>query len=422
MNQEDITEAIKTLRKLGAETRLIEAKSAKGGFPKCYDTISSFSNKYGGIIIFGLNENAGFKTEGVYDVKDLQKKLAEIGQNAMTPSIHMDILPLIFEGKDIVAARIHELPQSEKPCFRTQDGMSRGSFTRVGDCDEHMTSYEIYALQSYREGVQEDLRPIKRAELDDLNREELDKYIQKIKQEKPNFSKNNRDKALKLSGIRSDSHPTLAGLLVFGDYPQAFCPQLFVACAAMPSDELGKTGKDGQRFDDNQRIEGTIEEMLTGTLSFLRRNMKTKVIIDESGKRKDIPEYPMLALREAVANALVHRDYSIHTENAYIQVYMFSDRIEILNPGALYGQNRIEKLGTDTMMETRNPNIVRLLEEKDPVIANGEARTLENRHTGIPTMRQEMQKYGLPEPEFIEEQGAFKVIFRKEVIDNRTVS
>ena len=49
MNQEDITEAIKTLRKLGAETRLIEAKSAKGGFPKCYDTISSFSNKYGGI-------------------------------------------------------------------------------------------------------------------------------------------------------------------------------------------------------------------------------------------------------------------------------------------------------------------------------------------------------------------------------------
>ena len=220
------------------------------------------------------------------------------------------------------------------------------------------------------------MRPIKRAELDDLNREELDKYIQKIKQEKPNFSKNNRDKALKLSGIRSDSHPTLAGLLVFGDYPQAFCPQLFVACAAMPSDELGKTGKDGQRFDDNRRIEGTIEEMLTGTLSFLRRNMKTKVIIDESGKRKDIPEYPMLALREAVANALVHRDYSIHTENAYIQVYMFSDRIEILNPGALYGQNRIEKLGTDTMMETRNPNIVRLLEEKDPVIANGEARTL----------------------------------------------
>ena len=95
----------------------------------------------------GLNENAGFKTEGVYDVKDLQKKLAEIGQNTMTPSIHMDILPLIFEGKDIVAARIHELPQSEKPCFRTQDGMSRGSFTRVGDCDEHMTSYEIYALQ-----------------------------------------------------------------------------------------------------------------------------------------------------------------------------------------------------------------------------------------------------------------------------------
>lgn len=416
MNRDEVIEAIEMLREIKSETRTIEAKTAKGGFPKCYDTISSFSNKYGGIIIFGLNEDKDFETEGVYDVKDLQKKLAEMGQNAMMPPIHMDILPMIFEGKEIVAAKIYELPQSEKPCFRIQDGMNRGSYTRVGDCDERMTSYEIYALQSYRDGIQEDLRPIKRAEFDDLNQGELDKYIQKIKQEKPNFSKNNKDKALKLSGIWSDSHPTLAGLLVFGEYPQAYCPQLFVACAAMPSSGLGETGSEGQRFDDNQRIEGTIEEMLVGTLSFLRRNMKTKVIIDEAGKRVDIPEYPMLALREAVANALVHRDYSVHTENAYIQVYMFSDRIEILNPGALYGQNRLEKLGTDTMMETRNPNIVRLLEEKDPVIANGEARTLENRHTGIPTMRQEMKKYGLPEPEFIEEQGAFKVIFRKGLV------
>ena len=167
---------------------------------------------------------------------------------------------------------------------------------------------------------------------------------------------------------------------------------------------LGDVGPLGERFIDNQRVEGTIEEMLEGTMRFLRRNMKTRVIIDSNGKRENKTEYPLEALREAVANALIHRDYSKETESAFISVYMYEDRVEILNPGALYGTNKLEKLGTDTMMESRNPTIVRLLEEKGSVI--------ENRHTGIPTMKREMAKYELPEPEFYEERGSFKVIFR----------
>ena len=59
----------------------------------------------------------------------------------------------------------------------------------------------------------------------------------------------------------------------------------------------------GQRFDDNRRIEGTIEEMLEGAISFIRRNIAVRVIIDDNEKREDIPIYPMKALREAIANA-----------------------------------------------------------------------------------------------------------------------
>ena len=133
--------------------------------------------------------------------------------------------------------------------------------------------------------------------------------------------------------------------------------------------------------------------------------MRTKVVIDpKTGKRENTPEYPMLALREAVANALIHRDYSIQTENAFVQVYMYDDRIVIQNPGGLYGMNKIEKLGTDTVMESRNSTIVRILEEKGAII--------ENRHSGIPTMRRKMKNMNLPDPEFIEERGSFKVIFR----------
>lgn len=143
---------------------------------------------------------------------------------------------------------------------------------------------------------------------------------------------------------------------------------------------------------------------------FIRKNICTKIIIDSNGKRENLPEYPMKALREAVANALVHRDYSISRESAYIYVQIYDDRIEILNPGDLYGNNRLENLGTDMILEARNKNIVRLLEEKGNII--------ENRHTGIATIKREMQMMGLPEPEFISLRGDFKVILRKEKVKN----
>lgn len=84
----------------------------------------------------------------------------------------------------------------------------------------------------------------------------------------------------------------------------------------------------------------------------------------------------------------------------------FDDRIEILNPGGLYGNNRLENLGSDNMLEVRNNTIIRLLEDTTDIV--------ENRHTGIATMREEMKKMNLPEPEFENLRGTFKVTFRKE--------
>ncbi len=195
-------------------------------------------------------------------------------------------------------------------------------------------------------------------------------------------------------------------MMVFGEYPQGCLPQLFIACVVVPGRKLGDIGEMGQRFDDNKRVEGTIEEMLEESLSFVRKNIPARVIIYDNGKREDVPIYPMKALREAIANALIHRDYSSNTEGAYIYLRIFDDRIEILNPGDLYGNNRLENLGIDNMLEVRNNTIIRLLEETTDIV--------ENRHTGIATMRDEMNKMKLPEPEFETLRGTFKVTFRKE--------
>ena len=93
--------------------------------------------------------------------------------------------------------------------------------------------------------------------------------------------------------------------------------------------------------------------MLEEAVEFVRKNSRTKTIIDETGHRNDKAEYPIKAVREAILNALVHRDYSIHTENVPIRIEMYRDCMEITNSGGLYGKISIDALGK-VHPETRN--------------------------------------------------------------------
>lgn len=95
------------MRKYQTETYNLEAKTAGDGFPKkCYDTISAFANKCGGIIIFGLNENNGFKEQDVYDINDLQKQISSLCTTMFEPKIRPEILPLKYNGKNLLAVKI----------------------------------------------------------------------------------------------------------------------------------------------------------------------------------------------------------------------------------------------------------------------------------------------------------------------------
>ena len=418
MTEQEVIEAIEYMQKYQTETDRIEAKTAEVDFPKkCYDTISAFANKNGGIIIFGINENNNFIEQDVYDVNDLQKQITALCTTSLEPKIRPEFLAVTYKGKKLLAAKIDEIPQKNKPCYYKSAGINKGSYIRIGDSDEHMTDYEIYSLQSYNDGIQEDLRPIARAKLEDFKKDKIEAYLSKIKKLKPNFSNFSDEKILSLSGIIDDKtgEPTLAGTLIFAEWPQAYLPQLFIACVVIPGRKLGDIGELGQRFDDNERVEGTVEEMLDGALAFVRRNIGAMVIIDDNGKRTDIPHYPMKALREAIANALIHRDYSVYREGSYIYLQIYDDRIEIISPGELYGKCKIENLGTNKMLEVRNKTIVKLLEETTDIV--------ENRHTGIATMKEEMKNMNLPEPEISVSNGDFRVIFRKEQlpeIDSKT--
>lgn len=167
---------------------------------------------------------------------------------------------------------------------------------------------------------------------------------------------------------------------------------------------MGDMGENGERFLDNKRIEGNISDMFDGALQFVKNNMRISTIIDsETGKRKDRTDYPLTAVREIVLNALVHRDYSVHTEGMPIQLTIYNDRLEVKNSGGLCGRLHIDWLGK-TQPDTRNPVLATAMETMN---------LTENRYSGIPTIRSDMKKAGLPAPRFEDNRGNFTVTLYK---------
>lgn len=95
----------------------------------------------------------------------------------------------------------------------------------------------------------------------------------------------------------------------------------------------------------SEQSEDSIPQILEGILAFVRRNMKVKTIIMEDGTRADKPEYPIKAVREIILNALIHRDYSVHTDRSPVRLVMYEDRLELENPGGLYDRITVDDLG-----------------------------------------------------------------------------
>ena len=159
---------------------------------------------------------------------------------------------------------------------------------------------------------------------------------------------------------------------------------------------------------NNKRIEGTLSDMVEEAISFCKRNMKVKTVIDpNTGKRTDTTEYPVKAIREAVLNALIHRDYSPYTEGTPVQIDFFLDRLEIHSPGNLYGRMTVEDLGS-ARPDLRNPTLATMAEFM---------MNTENRYSGIPTIRREMAEAGLPAPVFQNRRNEFVVILYNHAIE-----
>lgn len=411
MQADELKKIVLRIKTMKTETQNIELKAATKGCPtRLFDTLSSFSNQdEGGVIIFGVDESDDYTIKGVYNPQDLQKKVTEQCKQ-MEPSVRALFTVCEINDKTIVSAEIPGVDISKRPVFYKGVGRIKGSYVRVGESDEPMSEYEIYSYEAFRNRTRDDIRVVEGASLKLINKERMKQYLEAVRNERKNLYDNvSESEILEFMGIAKDNVLTLAGLMTFSMYPQAYFPQLCITAVSLPGTEQGEIGDDGERFIDNKRITGAISDMLEEAVEFVRTNSRTKTIIDDNGHRVDKPEYPIKAVREAILNALVHRDYSVHTENVPIRIEMYRDRMEIINSGGLYGKISIDALGK-VRPETRNAALANMLE-----LLN----ITENRYSGIPTMRKEFANAGLPAPIFSVVHGEFKVVMKNGLFEKK---
>jgi len=412
MQVEELIALVERVQKLKFESKILEVKSAHSGCPtKLFPTLSGFSNQDdGGVILFGLDEEKEFNVVGVYDPQDLQMRIVEQCKQ-MEPMVRPLFTFGEINGKVVVSAEIPSVDILERPVYYKGVGRIKGAFVRIGASNETMSEYEIYSYDAFRKRTQDDLRHVKNAKISLFDQERLTKYFESVKKERKNLADYVSDEEImELMGVTLDNIPTVAGVMSFSRYPQGYFPQFCITAVSLPGTEMGEAGDGGERFIDNRRITGAIPDMIEDAVNFIRTNSRSRTIIDGDGKRRDKEEYPVKAVREAVLNALVHRDYSFHTQNAPVRIEMYRDRLEVISPGGLYGKITIDSLGK-VHPDTRNAVLANILELLG---------ITENRYSGIPTIRSECRKAGIQSPIFQVQRGEFVVTFKNNIYVDKT--
>lgn len=401
MTQEELHRIVSLMRAIGKDTQQYEVKSSKKSLPKdIASTISAFANGSGGTIICGLSEKDGFAPVEGFDAQAIQDAFAEICNNKMTPPIRPDISIVPFEGTNVVVSVISELPPVDKPCFITASDKYKGSYIRTGDGDQRLSEYEVDRLLEEHRQPRYDGEIVAEATLNDLDATMLNGVLQRERASHPrNFAKATDEEAIqKLNIAKRDRsgvlRPTLAGLLALGEYPQQFFPRLNVSFTCYPGTSKSDVISAKQRLIDSVTVVGPIPYLVEDTIAAISKNMRNGALID-GAFRKDVPDYPPLALREAIANALMHRDYSPQSLGTPVHVDMYTDRLEISNPGGLYGTMTVNLLGKDHGSSARNQFLSAILEST--ASPNG-GFVVENRGSGYKAIEQELAAALMPPP------------------------
>jgi ATP-dependent DNA helicase RecG len=357
-----------------SESNLIEYKRELGDVRQFCKTACAFANTHGGKIIIGLNDGGDAIGFPLQELDSVQKRIAQV-MRQVVPTPYYDISTVTRSDKNLIVVEIEPMSQGALCSF---DG---SIFVRRGSTNEKAEGRTLQELLLRKKILNFENTP-SQANLDEVDNDALRTYLGVRSPSVSYLAEKQKNYLMSLEMIFSNGKAVLnqAGVLFFCKDPGRFIPQAEMKLVRFK-------GYEPVDIMDVQYISKPLVTTLDEAESFVRRNTRTAFEI-EAMARKEVPEYPINVVREALVNAVAHRDYS---QSESIQVNIFDDRMEVINPGALPEGLRMEDLGGYSVL--RNPIIYRRLKEINRV---------EGLSTGIPRIRSTLKENGYPEPKFEE--------------------
>ena len=373
------------------ESETLELKKSLQLKDEIGESVSAFSNSKGGIILIGISDKK--ELEGIQIGKKTLTDLAEYVKRNTDPQIFPEIKACEIDNKKIISIKVKE--SSEKPVF-----FKSYAYKRVGDTSQRISSSEIRKLARESAGkIYWDEQICEEATLKDIDKEKVNLFLRNAKFERRmnvNLSISIKEALERLDLIKNNKL-TNAALLLFGKNPQKFFLQAEMRCARFK-------GTEPLEFIDMKIFGGNVIDQREDGLEFVKEHIKLHAKIKGS-ERIEEWEYPIEAIREAISNAICHRNYEISSN---VQIRIFDDRIEVWGCGPLPRPLTIEDLVKKHDSVLRNPLIGKCFFL---------IKYIEQWGTGTNRIIKECLSHGLPEPLFEEFSGSLVVTFRGKITE-----
>lgn len=386
----------------GGESERIEAKrSTEKVGDSALETISAFCNEpelKGGYLVLGLkksetNAKPHYIVCGVSDPDQLQSELVNLCRHNFSISIRPAIDVMSHSDGFVIIAYIPEAEPHEKPVYIKSRGKEKGAFRRIGPTDQICTTEDIDLFNRLRSQRKFDENVLSNAFWKDFDPQAIEAYRRRRNEINPNAKElewSDKDLLVALGAAiesKDGLKPTVGGIILFGS--EMALRRLFPIAARI--DYLVVDGKEWvptpeKRYSQSYEFREALILAIPRLLTHIMRDIPTAFSMQPNGIfRKDIPLIPDVVIREALCNAVMHRDYSAGQS---VQIIRYANRIEFQNPG--YSLKPEDQLGLPGSI-SRNDRIGVVLHDLN---------IAETKGTGIRTMREGMREANLSRPLF----------------------
>ncbi|MEI7728930.1 MAG: helix-turn-helix domain-containing protein [Verrucomicrobiota bacterium] len=370
-----------------AEGKTLEFKRDLSSPDKVIRTIVAFANGAGGTLLLGV-EDGSRRVRGVAHPTKTEEQLASMIWDRVEPRLAPELQIIPWRKTYVLAVRV--FPSQQRPYYIKAQGFPGGVYVRVGSTNRAADPAQVDELRRVVQGRSFDEEP-----LPGLNTEALDFRAAAECFAKVRRLRKSELRSLQLVTLHQGHEvPTVGGMLLFGLDRLKHFPDAFIRAGSF-------AGRDKQTILDSQDITGQPVQAIEDALQFVRRNIRRALRVEQT-RSTEAWDFPLLALREAIINAVVHADYG--QRGTPLRVAIFDDRIEVDNPGGLPPGLTIEDI-RQGVSKLRNRVLGRVFHE---------LHLIEQWGSGIQRMTAVCREAGLPEPQFMELGSGFRVTFLRE--------